>query len=90
MSREKAYEMELESLKEKLSKGNHGRVLLQFPDGFKPFSKEVVDELKSDFPSVNFFIYFGSCFGACDIPFEIKKIDLIVQWGHAKFVKEKW
>ena len=63
------------------------RVLLQFPNGFKPYATAIVDLLEEKTnKNVEFLIWFGSCFGACDTPIlsgEIqKKIDLVVQFGH--------
>jgi 2-(3-amino-3-carboxypropyl)histidine synthase len=61
-------------------------ILLQLPDGLKPYSTEIVDkfkeicyrELKKDIPII---IWLGSCFGACDLP--NSNADLLIQLGHA-------
>jgi len=60
-------------------------VLLQFPDGLKPYATVIVDFLKKK-TKAEFLIWMGSCFGACDTPVLgkdlEKEIDLIVQFGH--------
>ncbi len=81
--------MELDRVKKEILNKRPKNVLLQFPDGLKPISKEIYEELGKEFPNIRFFIFFGGCYGACDIP-NLPKIDLVVQWGHAQFVKEKW
>jgi 2-(3-amino-3-carboxypropyl)histidine synthase len=80
------YDFEIDKVINKINSGNYKSVCLQFPDGLKPFSKEVVDEIKKK-TNTKIFIWFGSCFGACDIP----KIDveLLIQFGHNKFIKTK-
>ncbi len=60
-------------------------VLLQFPDGLKPYANVIVDYLREK-TKAEFIIWFGSCYGACDIPVlkkELEKeIDMVVQFGH--------
>jgi len=84
------YNYDLNKIRNKLNNKNCKFVLLQFPDGFKIYSNEIYDILSKEFPNVDFFIYFGTCFGACDLPLGIPKLDLIVQFGHTRFIKEKW
>ena len=59
-------------------------VVLQFADGLKPYALSIVDYLKSKSSGVDFMIYLGSCFGACDVPLglDILGVDLIIQIGH--------
>lgn len=84
------YNLEIEKLIKDVNKNNHKLVLLQFPDGLKYYSKQIVDELR-DNTSAEFFMYFGTCFGACDVPIHLEKLnfDLCVQWGHETFIKTK-
>ena len=50
-------------------KTKNPRVLLQFPDGLKPYATAVVDFLEEKTSaSTEFLIWFGDCFGACDTP----------------------
>lgn len=86
------YDLELEKLVSEINKNEYKLVLLQFPDGLKYYSKEVIDKLKRETNTkTEFFTYFGTCFGACDIPHHLEKLgfDLCVQWGHNVYVKKK-
>jgi len=84
------YDLELEKLVNSINDKKYELVLLQFPDGLKYYSKEVVDELRSK-TKAEFFIYFGTCFGGCDVPIHLKELgfELCVQWGHSVYIKRK-
>ncbi len=84
-------DFQLEKIYEVLDKKKYKRVLLQFPDGLKPYSKEIYDILSKKYPETEFFIYLGSNFGGCDIPVWLDKygIDLIIHFGHTHFYKLK-
>ena len=79
------YELELEKALGVIKKQKSRKVLLQFPDGLKPYAIEIQKELESKTKNTEFFIWLDSCFGACDLPLETEKlgIDLIVQFGHS-------
>ncbi|MCK5044029.1 diphthamide synthesis protein [Candidatus Pacearchaeota archaeon] len=81
----KNYCLELEKIISKIKKRKCKLVLLQFPDGLKPYATTIVDYLEEK-TNAEFLIWMGSCFGACDIPVGLKnlrkKIDLLVQFGH--------
>lgn len=68
---------------------NYKRVCLQFPDGLKHKSKDIIKRFEESNPNTIFYAYLGSCFGACDYPIELKdfKFDAIIQFGHNDFVK---
>ena len=85
------YNLELNKLIQEIKKRNSKQVLIQLPDGLKKGSDKIIDFIE-DKTDAKAFIWFGSCFGACDLPLgmDILKIDLIVQWGHNKFNKEAW
>jgi 2-(3-amino-3-carboxypropyl)histidine synthase len=57
---------------------------LQFPDGLKQYATSIVDYLEENTKS-EYLIFFGNCYGACDLPIGIEKIkiDLVVQFGHS-------
>lgn len=79
------YDLELDKVISQIKKQKAKIVLLQFPDGLKPYAICIVDFLKEK-TKAEFLIWFGSCFGACDTPnlgkdLE-KRIDLLVQFGH--------
>ena len=79
------YDLELENIIDKIKKSRAKLVLLQFPDGLKPYATVIVDYL-GEKTKAEFLIWFGSCYGVCDVPVGIEKlkpkIDLIVQFGH--------
>ena len=79
-------EEDLKKLEVCLKKVKPSSILLQLPDGLKPYSTEIAQKVKE--MSIKFNkkeplvkIWLGSCFGACDIP--NSKADLLVQFGHA-------
>lgn len=84
------YDLELDKLAERINKNGFKLVLLQFPDGLKYYSQEVVDELRKK-TGAEFFSYFGPCFGACDVPLHLKEMgfEMCVQWGHSVYLKRK-
>ncbi|MFW5705325.1 MAG: diphthamide synthesis protein [Nanoarchaeota archaeon] len=84
------YDLELDKLVEQVNTENHKLVLLQFPDGLKYYGKEVVDYLREK-TKAEFFIFFGTCFGGCDVPLYLESLNftLNVQWGHSVYVKKK-
>ncbi len=88
------YDLELDKVIENIKKQKAKLILLQFPDGLKPYATDVVDYLEERLAPKGvppksevggkFLIWFGTCFGACDLPVGLEnlKIDLIVQFGH--------
>ena len=82
------YNLEVERIVSSIKDNDSKIVLLQFPDGLKPVAGEVVKEIESQ-TSANCLIWFGTCFGACDIPkLNHLNVDLLVQFGHNEFIKE--
>jgi 2-(3-amino-3-carboxypropyl)histidine synthase len=81
----KKYNLELEKVISEIKKNKFKLVLLQFPDGLKPYATAVVDFLRKK-TKTEFLIWIGSCYGACDTPTGIEKIkpkiDFVVQFGH--------
>lgn len=78
------YDLELARIIETIKKEKARKILLQFPDGMKPYATLIADELEKQLPKTTFFIWLGSCFGACDIPqVNEKNFDLIIQFGHS-------
>ncbi|MEM4182041.1 MAG: diphthamide synthesis protein [Candidatus Pacearchaeota archaeon] len=84
------YKLDLENLSKKIIKQKAKKVLIQLPDGLKKKAEEISYFLEKKTKS-KIFIWLGNCFGGCDIPFQIKSlgIDLIVQFGHARYFKER-
>ncbi len=57
-------------------------VLIQVPDGLKPKALEIAKDLEVK-TGANVMIWFGACWGSCDLPPDIKDVDLLIQFGHA-------
>ena len=83
---EKIYDLELGKIINTIKKQKSKNVLLQFPEGLKPYSQVIYDYIEEK-TKINCFIYFDSCFGACDIPIDVERlgIDLIIQFGHSNW-----
>ena len=80
------YDLELDSVVKNIKKSKAKFVLLQFPDGLKPYATAIADYL-GEKTNAEFLIWLESCFGACDIPAGLEKIkskiDLVIQFGHS-------
>ena len=89
---EEKYDLELKKVVKSIIDSKARVVLLQFADGLKPYATDVVDflEEKEELKDVDFLIWFGSCYGACDTPVGLEKlnpkIDLVVQFGHSELL----
>jgi len=81
------YDLELDRITKTIKKEKAKRVLLQFPDGMKPYAPAITKELEKGNKNTSFIIWLGTCFGACDIP--QAKVDLIVQFGHSHWEYKK-
>ncbi len=79
------YELELDRIVNEISSTDAKSVLLQLPDGLKPYSLSITNSLQEKFPKVVFKTWLGSCFGACDTPEIESDSDLIIQFGHARW-----
>jgi len=83
------YDLELDKIINEIKKKKAKLVLLQFPDGLKPYATAVVDYFEEK-TSAEFIIWLDTCYGACDTPVlgkEIEKqIDLVVQFGHSELM----
>lgn len=82
------YDLELDKIIKEIKKQNAKIVCIQLPDGLKPKAKEIKDKLEKE-TNANILIWLSSCFGACDLPqgLEKLKIDLLIQFGHSKFMR---
>ena len=88
---EEEYELELDRIVDKIKKEKARKVLLQFPDGLKPYATVIAEELERRMKNVQFFIWLDSCYGACDVPNIPDKVgvDLVVQFGHSEWKQVK-
>jgi diphthamide biosynthesis enzyme Dph1/Dph2-like protein len=77
---EEKYELELDRIVSEIKSSKVETVLLQLPDGLKPWGPVLVDYLEEK-TDVKISIWLGDCFGACDLP--DSSADLVIQFGHA-------
>jgi 2-(3-amino-3-carboxypropyl)histidine synthase len=88
---EEIYDLQLKKIILEIKKNKAKMVLLQFPEGLKPYATAIVDFLREEFNNkVEFMIWMDNCFGACDVPVLgnklEKKIDLVIQFGHSSLM----
>ena len=83
---EEKYDIELKKIIKKINSEKAGKVLLQFPEGLKPYAQVICDEIESRC-KCECFIWMGSCYGGCDVPLEVDRlgVDLIIQFGHTEW-----
>ena len=77
------YDLELERVIKDIKNKKPKLVCIQLPDGLKKHAKDVQQTIEKN-TNAKVLIWFGSCFGACDVP-DIKDADLLIQWGHSKW-----
>ena len=82
-----SYDLELNKAVKEIKSSNAKLVCIQLPDGLKPKASEIKEKIEKE-TKADVVIWLGSCFGACDIPQDLEKlkIDLLIQWGHSKFM----
>lgn len=87
------YDLEIDGVIDKIKRIKARTVLLQFPDGLKIHSGNIVDKIESQTDALCL-IWGQTNFGACDLPQGLGplKIDLVVAFGHNPFHKriEGW
>ena len=83
------YDLELDKIIKTIKQKKAKKVLLQFPDGMKPYSTVIADEIEKK-ANCKCMIWLGDCFGACDVPnTDNLDIDLVIQFGHTEWKFEK-
>ncbi|MBE5729533.1 diphthamide synthesis protein [Candidatus Parvarchaeota archaeon] len=80
------YDVDFERIFERIKEKGHKKVAIQLPDGFKRHALEVSKTIREN-TGADVYIWGGSNYGACDIPYGLEKfgITLLIQFGHAKF-----
>ena len=83
------YDLELDRVVEEIKNRGAEKVLLQLPDGMRPFAYQLVEALEKT-TGATVYLSGDSCYGACDIALtqaEQLGTDLIVHYGHTPMVK---
>ena len=86
---EEVYDLELEKVIEIIKKFKAKKVVIQLPDGLKPYATQIAKKIQNS-TGCNVLIWGGSCYGPCDIP-ELGEleIDLLFHFGHPKMEFKK-
>jgi 2-(3-amino-3-carboxypropyl)histidine synthase len=81
------YDLELNRVIAEINNHNYRLVCLQLPDGIKPHAQKIQEAIEKK-TKASVVIWAGSCYGACDIPLEVKDlgVDMLIQWGHSEWV----
>ncbi len=74
-------DFDLDNLKKEIKKMGWKSVLIQLPDGLKPYANKIAKELEEE--GLEVYIWIGSNYGACDIP-DVRFVDGIVNFGHKR------
>ena len=80
------FDFDLDKITERINKEKSKLVCIQLADGLKPKAVEIQKYIESK-TKARVLIWLGSCFGACDVPMELKElnIELVIQFGHNDF-----
>ena len=78
------YNFEIERINREIKRRKVKYVILQLPDGLKPYSLNIAKQIKNAIP----LIWFGTNFGGCDIPPYDFRDTLWVNFGHSPFRKK--
>ncbi|MEM2122885.1 MAG: diphthamide biosynthesis enzyme Dph2 [Candidatus Bathyarchaeia archaeon] len=77
------YEIDLTPIIRRISKANHKRILLQFPDGLRPIAWKIANKFMEH--GLGVIVSADPCYGPCDLAYmelETLNCDLIVHLGH--------
>jgi 2-(3-amino-3-carboxypropyl)histidine synthase len=80
-----SYDLQLSEAVEQIRTANAKRVLVQLPDGIKPYANRIQEGIQRELPDVDLVFWADSCFGACDAPIHVRHLgfDLLLAFGHA-------
>jgi len=84
------FELELERVIAEIRKRNAKRVLLQLPDGMRPFAFQIAEFIRKA-TSAQVILSGDSCYGACDLASRQSTelmVDLLIHYGHSCYVPD--
>ena len=88
------YDLELGKVVKTIKKNKAKLILLQFPDGLKPYATPIVDFLRKQTSNkVEFLIWLDTCYGACDTPVlgkELEKNPRKIPFNPNFSIDEQW
>lgn len=76
---------ELSKAIEEINKNAYNLVAIQVPDGLKPKAPSIAKKIEEQ-TNCKVILWGGSCFGACDIPLQLKRlgVKVLIQIGHGR------
>ncbi|MCB9362903.1 hypothetical protein H6504_05690 [Candidatus Woesearchaeota archaeon] len=83
------YDLDIDGIITRIKERDYKRILLQLPDGLKSSLKDIIDPIEQQ-TGAEVITWFGTNFGACDIPQNLKtlQIDMVVAFGHNVYLKD--
>ncbi|MFP3950945.1 MAG: diphthamide biosynthesis enzyme Dph2 [Candidatus Bathyarchaeia archaeon] len=84
------FDFELNHLINEIARYSVERLLLQLPEGVRPFAFKLAESIEAE-ADVEVIISGDSCYGACDIPFHQAReldADILVHYGHSKLLSK--
>ncbi len=83
------YDLEEQRIIAHIKQHGYRRILIQLPDGLKQQAEHLIPRLEQE-TGAQFLVWFGSNFGACDLPVGVKalNVDLVVAFGHNRYIKD--
>lgn len=82
-----SYQFETEKIIDLVVKNNFKKVLVQLPDGLKPYALNLAKEINKKTGAI-VYVSGDSCYGACDLALqeaESLDVNLIIHYGHSGF-----
>ena len=83
------FDLDMDNVSKQINESKAKRVLIQLPEGMKMYAGEIVDHLSKN-TKAEIITSGNSNWGGCDIALDEAnnlKVDLLVHFGHAQFIK---
>ncbi len=79
------YDLQLDDAIAQIKSENAKLIMIQLPDGLKPFADKILEILTAECPDVKVVFWADSCFGACDAPLHVRHLgfDMLIAFGHS-------
>lgn len=84
------FDFEIDRLINEIIQYKAKRVLLQLPEGVRPYAFEITEAIEAK-SGIEVIISGDSCYGACDLSLNQAmdlEADLLIHYGHSRFIKE--
>lgn len=82
----KGYHIDIEPALDRIKKKHARTILIQLPEGLKPYLDEIHDHVMDRIPDIQVLISADPCYGACDMPCASRldhlNVDTVIHIGH--------